>query len=246
MDGDIFLPLIRRWALLLVAAALAAGLVGYAAASQIAPTYESRVRLLVGPLNTDIDTLRAAGELTRTYAELATGAQILDKAAAALGTSVTADELRHSVQANANDVTRFLTIRVTSRDPAVAAKAADAVALELVRMTSGSLEAPAAPAGIITSVDPAEVPDSRVAPNVGVHVMLSMLVGTIMAMAIAFVIETFGRSRRPAVQAPAGGSLAMASAAGPSLAGSSPDLPDSIEAAGRMVIVDDDLSAMTR
>jgi capsular polysaccharide biosynthesis protein len=209
VDGDVFLPLIRRWALLLVAAAVAAGVVGWAAASQISPTYEARARLLVGPLNTDIDTLRASGELTRTYAELASGAQVLAGAAAAMGPSVTADQLRRSVQANANDVTRLLTIRVTSRDPALAAKAADAIAGELIRLTSGTGAAPAPPAGIgtetapapapaagiVTSVDPAEVPDHRVAPDVRVHVLLSMLAGILMAMAIAFVIETFGRGR---------------------------------------------------
>jgi capsular polysaccharide biosynthesis protein len=220
VDGNAFLPLIRRWALLLVVAAGAAGLVGYVAASRMSPTYESRARLLVGPLNTDIDTLRASGELTRTYAELATGAQVLDGAAAAMGGSVTRDVLRRSVQANANDVTRILTIRATSRLPATAARAADAVAQELIRLTSIPVPAPAPPggtvpvaaatAGVVTSVDPAEIPDRRVAPNVRVNVLLSMLAGTLMAIVIAFVIETIGRSRA-AVQRPAsGGSVSVA------------------------------------
>lgn len=228
MDGNVFLPLIRRWALLLVVAAVAAGLVGYVAASRMSPTYESRARLLVGPLNTDIDTLRASGELTRTYAELATGAHVLDRAAAAMGGSVTSDDLRRSVQANANEVTRMLTIRATSRERALAAKAADAVAQELMRLTSAAVAAPAPPAGtapalpavtvtvpapaagIVTSVDPAEIPDGRVAPNVRVHVLLSTLAGTLMAMAIAFVIEAFGRSRGAARQPAAGSALSVA------------------------------------
>jgi capsular polysaccharide biosynthesis protein len=225
VDGNAFLPLIRRWALLLVVAAVAAGFVGYAAASRMSPTYESRARLLVGPLNTDIDTLRASGELTRTYAELATGAQVLDKAAAAMGGSVTSDDLRRSVQANANDVTRILTIRATGRAPTLAAKAADAVAQELIRLTSAAVTVPAPPAGtapaspaataaapaagLVTSVDPAEIPDGRVAPNVRVHVLLSMLAGTLMAMAIAFIIEAFGRSRAAVQRTAGGGSLSV-------------------------------------
>ena len=219
MDGNIFLPLIRRWALLLVVAAGAAGLVGFVAASRMSPTYESRARLLVGPLNADIDTLRASGELTRTYAELATGTQVLDGAAAAMGGSVTRDDLRRSVQANANDVTRILTIRATSRLPALAARAADAVAQELIRLTSAPPAAPAPPAGtapmatptagVVTSVDPAEIPDGRVAPDVRVNVLLSMLVGTLMAIVIAFVIETIGRSRASVQQPAAGGVMSM-------------------------------------
>jgi capsular polysaccharide biosynthesis protein len=212
VDGNAFLPLIRRWALLLVVAAVAAGFVGYAAASRMSPTYESRARLLVGPLNTDID-------------ELATGAQVLDKAAAAMGGSVTSDDLRRSVQANANDVTRILTIRATGRAPTLAAKAADAVAQELIRLTSAAVTVPAPPAGtapaspaataaapaagLVTSVDPAEIPDGRVAPNVRVHVLLSMLAGTLMAMAIAFIIEAFGRSRAAVQRTAGGGSLSV-------------------------------------
>ena len=65
-----FLTVLRRWRGMLAAAALTAGVIGYLVASSGTPTYEARSVLLVGPINTDLDTLRAAGQLAHTYAEL--------------------------------------------------------------------------------------------------------------------------------------------------------------------------------
>ena len=242
MNGDNFLPLIRRWVLLLIAAAVASGAVGYFAAGRISPTYEARARLLVGPLNTDIDTLRASGQLTRTYAELATGEQVLGKAAAVLGPEVKVEALRRSVEANANDVTRLLTIRATSRDPVLAARTAEAVAQEVVRLTSspeaaapvqlpGSALPPGTappvatvpPAGAVSSVDAPQVPDHPIAPNIRVHVLLSVLAGVLMALAMAFAIESFGRNRTPKMRAPS--PMPVVAGAHHGVADSHPSLP---------------------
>jgi capsular polysaccharide biosynthesis protein len=222
VDEDGFLPLIRRWALLLAAAGVIAGAVGFVAASRIPPTYEARARLLVGPVNTDFETLRASSVLTRTYAELVTSEQVVDKAASTLGPAAGAEELRRSVDANANDVTRILTIRGTSRDPALAARIVQAVAQELVLVTSGTAEAPAPPTGTVTFVDPARVPTSPVGPDTRVHVALSMLAGVLAAMAIAFVIEVFGRGHLSAARLRRAGPVVVASAAGGEVAGTEP------------------------
>lgn len=198
-------PLIRRWLVLLGVAAVAASAVGYLVASRITLSYEARTRLLVGPMNTDYDTLRASSVLTRTYAELATSEQIIKKAAPTLAPAIRAPELRRSLAANANDVTRILTIRATGSDAALAARSVQVVAEELVRLTSGTPDAPAPPAGTVTIIDAAEIPEHPVAPKTKVLVMLSMLAGVLAALAIAVVIEALQGPHHPGAKVQANG-----------------------------------------
>ena len=76
-----FVPIIRRWlGVILIATAVAAG-VGLLLGASAEKTYEARAQLLVGPLSTDADTMRASGDLGQTYAELATTGGVLSRAA---------------------------------------------------------------------------------------------------------------------------------------------------------------------
>ena len=73
-----YLAILRRWWWTLLVAAWVAGLMGYVFAGRIEPTYESSARLLVGPINSDTNTLRASSQLVQTYAELATSQGLLE------------------------------------------------------------------------------------------------------------------------------------------------------------------------
>ena len=68
MELSGYFAVVRRWWWTLLVAAWVAGLAGFYVASRIPPTYESSVQLLVGPLNTDDETLRASGQLIQTDA----------------------------------------------------------------------------------------------------------------------------------------------------------------------------------
>ena len=130
-----FLPLIRRWWWVLALGALGAGLIASVIASRVAPTYESQVRLLVGPVNTDFSTLRAAGELGRTYADLATSRPVAEAAIRETGAAVSPDELQRSMAATSNGVTRVVTIRVRNGEPRTAARLANALAARLEQLS---------------------------------------------------------------------------------------------------------------
>jgi len=116
-----YFAVVRRWWWTLLVAAWVAGLAGFYVASRIQPSYESSVKLLVAPLNTDADTLRSAGLLVQTYAQVVTTSPILGRAVTqtVTPTSMSADELGASTRVVANDVTRVLTITVRTGDPAV-------------------------------------------------------------------------------------------------------------------------------
>src|SRR5688572_21189171 len=77
-----YLSVARRWWWTLLAATATAAIAAFVLVSQIAPTYEARTELLVGPYNSDTDTLGAAGRLVQTYAELVVTEPLLESAIA--------------------------------------------------------------------------------------------------------------------------------------------------------------------
>lgn len=194
MDLLDFPRLARRWLLLLVMLTATGAALGYFLTANATPVYEAQTRLLVGPLNTDIDTLRASGALTRTYAEIAESDQVLDRAAtAAAGTPEAGRLLRRAVGANANDTTRIITIRVKDRDSEMAARMANAIAAELAVLANGTPEKPAPAEGAITTVDGAAVPTVSEGPKTLNQAGLCAIAGLLAGLAIAYLTESLGR-----------------------------------------------------
>lgn len=155
MDAATLVPVLRRWwPLVLVAALVTAGL-GYLGASQRPTTYESRARLLVGPVNGALDELRAGDLLARTYAELVTSSRVLVPVTTAAGADdpeSAADRLRDRIRATADGPTRTVIIRVTGEDPTATADVANQVAQQLAQL---STDGGGAPEGRVTVLDDA-------------------------------------------------------------------------------------------
>ena len=132
MELSGYLAILRRWWWTLLVAAWVAGLMGYVIAGRIEPTYESSVRLLVGPINSDTNTLRASSQLVQTYAELTTSSGLLEATVKQLGVDAAqapnaALALAAVVRTIANDQTRILSIRVEGPDAALTTRAANGI-----------------------------------------------------------------------------------------------------------------------
>jgi capsular polysaccharide biosynthesis protein len=175
---------LRRWRFMLAVATVASGLVGYLVAAGVQPRYEATTRLLVGPLGGEAKVLRASGPLAETYAKLATTRALLDGTARRVGLSRADIDLR----ADANAVTRLLTLRVRSTDARLAARVANIHAAALVALSTRR-GAGSARAGGLLAVEPA-VPNGR---NVGTsaHTVaaLAALAGLVSAFLLALAFE---------------------------------------------------------
>jgi capsular polysaccharide biosynthesis protein len=182
-----YLAVIRRWWWTLVVATWVAALTGLVVASRIPPTYQADSRLLVGPLNTDLNTIRAAGQLVQTYAELSTTPSVLEAAAQELRLTMPLADLQEAVTSSPNDVLRILTIRVRDGDAAQAARIANGVADELIRRTSGS--GVTQPEGQLTVIQFARADTTPVAPQVSLIVMLAALTGLLGAIVAVLLVE---------------------------------------------------------
>ncbi|MGH8883907.1 MAG: hypothetical protein ACRDYX_01770 [Egibacteraceae bacterium] len=190
---------VRRWWWTLLAATIWAGLVSYVVTQQVPRTYESEVTLLVGPLNGDLDTFRAAGQLASTYADLATSQPVLQAAATDLkGTD--GARLREATTATSDPVTRFLTIRVRTGDPQNAATIAGVVANKLVTYVQKNIPPP--PPGLnapvsgggLRIINGAVANPVPVAPAVSLIVILSAAAGLLGALALVMLIDYFGQT----------------------------------------------------
>ncbi|HEX4929339.1 MAG TPA: hypothetical protein VFV62_01425 [Gaiellaceae bacterium] len=189
-----FLPVIRRWWWLLAAAAIAAGAAGYFFADRSTPSYSSEVELLVGPINADIETLRAAGLLSQTYAELATSRPIRDAVKKQLGIG----HLGGPVRTRANDVTRLISIRVTHPDRELGAAIANALAAELIKLSRsgdrpkpapGVVAVPVPEAGSLRVIDVAKPGGAAVGASAKTIVPLAAIAGLLAALGLAVLFD---------------------------------------------------------
>jgi len=148
-DGDLalgaggvaLLPLVLRYWWVLALSMAIASAIGFLVVSGAPKVYQAEVALLVGPVNTDV-SLDASGALASTYAEIATSQKALVSAIGATGAKMTPLELKESVTAVPNQVTRIVTVTVEDRDAGLAARIANALARHL-RVLSGEVDAAA-------------------------------------------------------------------------------------------------------
>lgn len=181
-----YLAVARRWWWTLLVATWVAGIAGWIVASSIPPTYEARTQLLVGPYNTDRETLAASADLVQTYSELITTDPILESALVESGATLTADELEAATRVTADNTTRILSIRVQDTDPQMAATLANKLADEISLLASKGTNRPE---GQIQQVDFAKPPIDPVAPQKSLIVALAAIAALIGAMVLVLLVE---------------------------------------------------------
>ena len=186
MELSGYLAVARRWWWTLLVATWVAGVSGYVVASQIPPTYEAETQLLVGPYNTDRDTLAAAGDLVQTYSQLVTTTPLLESAIRESGAAITPADLALATRVTANDTTRFLSIRVQNTDPKMAADLANKLADEITQLASRGTSRPE---GQIQPVQFAVPPTDPIAPQKSLIVGLAALAALIGAMVLVMLVE---------------------------------------------------------
>ena len=179
-----YIGVVRRWWLVLLASIVVAGAGGYVIASRLPKIYEAEAQLLVGPLNTDFETQRAAGQLANTYAQLATSRRVIDAVLSRTGVDRAPEDVQEATTAVPNDITRLVIIRVQDTDTERAASLANEIAAELGTLAAES----ARPEGQTTIIDPAGE-TTQVAPQVLLIVLLAAFAGLLAAISIVVLIE---------------------------------------------------------
>jgi len=191
VDLSAYLALLKRWSLTLLASALVGGGVAYFVASRVPPTYAAEARAIVGPINTDENTLGAAQQLAQTYAELVTTDRILSVVIEDVGLDVGPAVLRETTRATADSTTRILAIEVQAGNPDAAATIADAFMAALGELVASEQVRPEGEIAVLTA---AVANPQPVAPQVSLIVMLAAVAGLIAATALVMLIDYFSNT----------------------------------------------------
>ena len=166
--------------------ALVAGAMGYLVAERLPPTYESEARLLVGPVSADRETQQASGAQARTYAEIAGTSTIVNPAARKLG--LTPTSLRSKVDVTPSDITRFITIRASDRDPLRAAQIANSIADGLVAYANR--RATITSEGRVQILERAAPSTNELGPSKGLILPLAAITGLLGALGLAALVDS--------------------------------------------------------
>lgn len=186
MELAVYLQLLRRWWLPLLIAAWVAGMLGFVVGSQVPPVYESRARLLVGPVNTDVTTLRAAEALAQTFAELATTEPQMRAVIDRLDLDLEPIDLANTISVRADGTTRIISIVTADSDAARGAALANAVGEELIELAS----APGGrPEGELFLIDPAVPGTISVGSSPTLIALLAGFAGLLVAGLFATIVE---------------------------------------------------------
>lgn len=185
--------LLRRWWWLLVTATLISGSMGYLFGAQMAPTYEATTRLLIGPVHGDLNTQRAASQLTLSYAELIRSQAVVQATIDELSLGVSPSRLAETIQASANTATRVLTVTLESPDPESGATIVNALARNLIAFaTRDSTNAE----GQLTVIDSARPASAPMASRAGLFGTVGAFIGFFLALVLIGLLEYLDNSIR--------------------------------------------------
>ena len=139
MDQAKVFNIVRRYAWLLLLAALVASLTAWLVLSDQPTLFEAKTRILVGPTvdspNPDLNALRIGGQLMTTYADLVTTRPFLESINSKLGQKMNLEELGGMIETRQNTEARILTVFVRHEDPKQAVAIANAAADSLIELS---------------------------------------------------------------------------------------------------------------
>ena len=126
------ISVLRAWIWLLLGSIVLAAGAAYLVSTNLPKVYEGRVTLIVGQstqaTNPDLNQLLASQRLSQTYAELATTGPLLEEVIAKNGLTVSVDEFRERITAEAPRDSILVNLVVEDGDPARAATLANSLA----------------------------------------------------------------------------------------------------------------------
>lgn len=151
LPGDYKNRTMYTWATALALTTLMVALAAALFSMAAPPKYVSTVNILVGPVTSDVDTLRAAESLTSTYSQVLVSAEAVQNAADSVGMS--AKEVADDAVVTFNNETRIVTLTVTTSTSSASRGIASSLTRQLTTLV-GTVD-PTSPGALsILSVQP--------------------------------------------------------------------------------------------
>lgn len=195
MELKQYLLFVWRWAWLIILFAVIGAGAGFVFSQRQSPQYVASTMLMVNQNQGNtrpptFDELRGRERYSLTVRQLLLVRPVLERAAATVG-NITASQLlaRASIVDVGKTELFLLTIQDTDRQRAIAL--ADAIVTSFQALERELLDAEFAEHSILIVVDPAYAEPHPVGPNYTRNIILSMVIGILIAIAIGFLYDYF-------------------------------------------------------
>lgn len=187
----------RRWYVVALATVLA-GTATFAVSSRIAPVYESGAALFFslrdGDSGSDINQgLTYTQNQMLSYAELASTAAVLDRAAQSLGNGISVAKIRQSVDVTTPQNTVILEIKARTTNRELSARISNSVAESLKNVVAevAPVDTSEKPTVVARLIQPAEPAKFQSSPNKTKNAVLGAFGGGAFALLVLFLIVVF-------------------------------------------------------
>jgi polysaccharide biosynthesis transport protein len=174
-------PVIRRWALLVLAGVAFGGLGAFLVSRAIQPEYRATAQIYLAPAANPSDALQdvlLGQSLTRSYVELATADVVYRPAMTSVGGSDLISFRARAQVAQVRD-TGLISVSFRDGDPRLAADAANAIVDSFLKQ---SLKLQSTLQATVILWQPATAPTEPESPRVGLNTLLGALAGGLVAV----------------------------------------------------------------
>ncbi len=165
------------------------------------PVYEASIKILVrqeqeadGPSNLGGD-VQGLQQLTQTVAEAVNTRPVADAVKRRLNLRITSEEFLENLNVEQVGSTQFIEVSYKDPDPQGAQRIANAIGEEVSEQVSQVN--PIANAITATVWERAVVPDAPVSPNPVRNGLLALVIGGMLGLGLAFLMEYLDNGRRP-------------------------------------------------
>lgn len=193
---ELFFILLKHLKLILIFAVLALATSAVVTFFVLTPQYETFTTLMLGKPADELTVAQINNQdiltnqkLIGTYAEIATSNVVTNKVVGLLGNGLTASELKSKVKVTLLNNTAVIKVAVRDTDPERAALIANETAQTFMLEVANIMKI-----DNVQIIDFAEVPQSQVSPRASLNLAISLILGLMLGVFAAFLIEFLDRS----------------------------------------------------
>ena len=190
------IALLKRYALILLAAGVIGGIIAYCVCSfMITPVYQADAKMIVNSRQEQTgsvtnDQITSAQKLVDTYAIIIRGRRVLAPVIDSLGLSMSVETLASMVTVTSVNETQVMRIAVRSEDPQLAYKIA-----EKIVSTCPPIIVDAVEAGSVKTIEPVYLHKNPVAPRTNLYTVITaalcMAISTVVVVLVVLLDNTY-------------------------------------------------------
>lgn len=186
---DIVDTLLKRWKMIFSITLIATLTAAIFSFFIIAPKYEASTKVFIGKESSQDEKYNSSDiqmyqQLLKTYAGVISTNDLVEKAIDTDGLNIKSEEVLKNLTVTPSANTQILEIKYISKDKALSMDLVDAVTNEFIKTSKDLI-----PNGNVKIIESVKLPEKPVSPNKKMNVAIAFLLGLMISVGIAFLLE---------------------------------------------------------